>query len=662
MDNRLSDIEQREEDFLFGREQEIQSYIEFLTGQSPPKQLIWSLYGTGGMGKTTLLDAFRRISYRNGAFFAAIDSREFVHTPEDFCLSLFRQLDDSTNATDHHFDAPEGAKRCLQRISEWAENGPVTLALDTYDEMNDLDGWLREHLLQWLPSNVLTIVVSRKPLGGGWVLSPAWRERVKPIRLSGLNMEQAKAYLARCGVTDIDNQTMIWEKTRGHPLALSLAAASNWLHHAAAAEDGEEWWPLLVEMWLSEVADQHLREWIEVASVLRYFDSEALSAVNGGSKITVAEFDRLCGFSFVRKTPKGWTLHDVMREAASRVMMERTPDRYKKLVASCAHLYMNRILQSPRDGSAVWEIRECFYYIGDASIRWIVSPAENERYVWEPLSNHNLPEGERYLQWRSDQAQSPAATGQLTTLDIVKMKDVSLQEMMRTDHRFVKLLRNQEGDIVGLSVIYPVNAATIPYLEKEPLAAEYIRSLSAEAYEDLMDPANRQVSWFIRIIDVAEPANPLMSIKALELIFSMMVSNGFIITSPPPDPIMFDSHRSLGFQEIEGVYHTYYDGKTATPIFILDTRGDKLRHLFEGHLQQTGHSLPPGSETNKLDELMNNLTEREQEVVKLVIEGLSNADIAKTLYVAEITVKKHLRSVYQKLQVRNRADLLRILL
>ncbi|MBS0172110.1 MAG: response regulator transcription factor [Nitrospira sp.] len=52
------------------------------------------------------------------------------------------------------------------------------------------------------------------------------------------------------------------------------------------------------------------------------------------------------------------------------------------------------------------------------------------------------------------------------------------------------------------------------------------------------------------------------------------------------------------------------------------------------------------------------LTEREQEVVRLVSEGLSNKDIADRLCISSITVRHHLTSIFDKLGVSNRQKLL----
>lgn len=53
----------------------------------------------------------------------------------------------------------------------------------------------------------------------------------------------------------------------------------------------------------------------------------------------------------------------------------------------------------------------------------------------------------------------------------------------------------------------------------------------------------------------------------------------------------------------------------------------------------------------------NGMTEREKEVVGLICRGMKNKDIADKLFIAETTVRHHLTSVFNKLEVTSRLEL-----
>jgi DNA-binding CsgD family transcriptional regulator len=51
-----------------------------------------------------------------------------------------------------------------------------------------------------------------------------------------------------------------------------------------------------------------------------------------------------------------------------------------------------------------------------------------------------------------------------------------------------------------------------------------------------------------------------------------------------------------------------------------------------------------------------NLTEREKEVLRLVCDGLTNAEIATCLHVSRETVKSELKRIFRKIGVGNRTQ------
>jgi DNA-binding NarL/FixJ family response regulator len=52
------------------------------------------------------------------------------------------------------------------------------------------------------------------------------------------------------------------------------------------------------------------------------------------------------------------------------------------------------------------------------------------------------------------------------------------------------------------------------------------------------------------------------------------------------------------------------------------------------------------------------LTDREREVVGLVGEGLKSKDVAERLFISETTVRHHLTSIFSKLEVSDRVELM----
>jgi DNA-binding NarL/FixJ family response regulator len=99
--------------------------------------------------------------------------------------------------------------------------------------------------------------------------------------------------------------------------------------------------------------------------------------------------------------------------------------------------------------------------------------------------------------------------------------------------------------------------------------------------------------------------------------------------------------------------------KTAHPDDLTSAIRQAFRHsiYLAGSRPAATASEPVASSpaTPTMDESPG-LTRRETEILKLVAEGHSNAQLARMLWVTEQTVKFHLSNIYRKLDVANRTE------
>jgi DNA-binding NarL/FixJ family response regulator len=119
------------------------------------------------------------------------------------------------------------------------------------------------------------------------------------------------------------------------------------------------------------------------------------------------------------------------------------------------------------------------------------------------------------------------------------------------------------------------------------------------------------------------------------------------------------------FDEDEIVYETFRAGasgfllKTVPPTRLADAvrtiaGGEELlaptvtRRLIETFLST---SRPPATSYG-----LENLTDRERQVLELIGRGLSNSEIANRFVISEATVKTHVNRVFSKLQLRDRVQ------
>jgi DNA-binding CsgD family transcriptional regulator len=85
-------------------------------------------------------------------------------------------------------------------------------------------------------------------------------------------------------------------------------------------------------------------------------------------------------------------------------------------------------------------------------------------------------------------------------------------------------------------------------------------------------------------------------------------------------------------------------------------KGKTQLHLWREPVVET---VPVGTDVALPSSPADGLTQREREVALLVADGLRSREVAERLGIASQTVKSHLKTIFDKLGVRNRVELAR---
>ena len=157
----------------------------------------------------------------------------------------------------------------------------------------------------------------------------------------------------------------------------------------------------------------------------------------------------------------------------------------------------------------------------------------------------------------------------------------------------------------------------------------------------------------VALLDIHMPGNGIAAARAIAA--EVPSTRVVMLTVSRDDADLFDALRA-----------------GAAGYLLKDIDPSRLGHALTGVLEGEA-ALPRGLVAKLIDEFRNRdaatrrhegpfakLTDREWEVLRLMQQGMSTAEMAADLFVTPVTVRTHVSAILRKLRVANRQDAVRI--
>jgi DNA-binding NarL/FixJ family response regulator len=198
-----------------------------------------------------------------------------------------------------------------------------------------------------------------------------------------------------------------------------------------------------------------------------------------------------------------------------------------------------------------------------------------------------------------------------------------------------------------------VASQTAVILDKHPLWLEAVEQVLARVDVEVVGKATTPT----RALELVDALTPELFVTGVHMGEGEMDGITCISRarerSPELRAVVLSSETSTDYidraLEVGAVAYVF---KSAYP----DDLASAIRQVFGNSVYFVGTRQGTATRHQAVTRPETDLTKRELEILQLVAEGYTNANLAKQLWVTEQTIKFHLSNVYRKLDVSNRTE------
>ncbi|MER6943113.1 BTAD domain-containing putative transcriptional regulator [Nonomuraea sp. NPDC000554] len=314
----------------------------------------------------------------------------FVRGPAGIGKStLLRKLADDATAAGRqvwhlHGSATAEARERLERFAEELScvSGPVLL-IDSFEELGDLEPWLRDAYLRQLPGNAIIVVAGRTGPSAAWLTDPAWSGTIVIRHLDALAATESAALVEARGV-DPGLRKSIVDFAAGNPFALSLAAEVGRNMSATGQplrRDAVRYVVDNVLALLAGSAPTDMHRWaLHVCAHARHTTEDLLRAVVPGGRAAEL-FDWLRAQPYVETAAHGLDVNGVLREALDYHLRWRDPVGYERMHRRIRRYVMDELLRDARDPHACVAVMRTISHLrrrGEVVCRYVSRVGEED--------------------------------------------------------------------------------------------------------------------------------------------------------------------------------------------------------------------------------------------------------------------------------------------